>query len=187
MKDIILASSSPRRREIMNKLRLSYKVVISNVSEKMDPSLSLKERVMDLAEQKAAAVFAENRDSLVLGADTIVEIDGEVLGKPHGRSEAREMLKKLSGRTHRVITAYAIMHDDELIRDYDEAFVTFVKMDDAEIERYINTREPYDKAGGYAVQGLSSVFVEKIDGSFFTVMGLPLHRIYQEFKKLGLF
>lgn len=187
MKNIILASASPRRRKIMDKLNLPYRVVISNVKEVMREDLYLEKRIENLALQKAEAVFKDNQDCVVIGADTVVVLNGEVLGKPHNMTEAREMLKKLSGHTHEVITAYAVLTDEKKVLSYDTALVKFADISDEEIEKYIQTREPYDKAGGYAVQGWASVFIEKIDGSFYTVMGLPLHLIYKELKKVGYY
>ncbi len=187
MKEIILASASPRRREIMDMLNVNYRVVISNIREELDETLTIEERIKSLAGQKAMAVFREHQDDLVIGADTIVELDGEILGKPHNMTEAREMMKKLSGKTHRVITAFAIITNERRIIDYDEAFVTFGKMTDSEIEEYIQTREPYDKAGGYAIQGWAGKFIEKINGSYYTVVGLPLHMVYKQLKQQGYF
>ncbi len=187
MKDIILASASPRRREIMDKLGCPYRVVISNVKEEMDESLPLEKRVENLAYQKAKAVYREHQDALIIGADTIVEVDGEVLGKPHTMTEARAMLNKLKGRSHRVITAYALISSDGVFTDYDEATVTFGNIEDKEIEAYIQTREPYDKAGGYAIQGWAALYIVGINGSFYTVMGFPLHKVYQKLKERGYF
>ena len=187
MKDIVLASASPRRREIMDKLNLPYRVVFSNIKENMNPDLSVEERITDLASQKAMAVFRENKDALVIGADTVVVLDEEILGKPHNMTEAREMLAKLSGRTHRVITAIALISDERTYVDYDVAYVTFDNISADEIERYVQTREPYDKAGGYAIQGWASVFITGIEGSFYTVMGFPLHKVYKQLKALGYY
>ncbi len=185
MKNVILASASPRRREIMNKLRVPYKVIVSNVQEKRKTELGLEEQIMDISNQKAMAVFKDHQDDLIIGADTIVEIDGEVLGKPHSLSEAREMIKKLSARTHRVITAVTIVTAEETWSFADTAYVTFEEIEDSEIEKYINTKEPYDKAGGYAIQGWASIFISKINGSYFTVMGFPLHVVAKKLKELG--
>ena len=185
MKDIILASASPRRREIMNRLNIPYKVIVSNVQERMNDQLSLEDRVIDLACQKAKAVFAEHQDDLVIGADTIVELDGEVLGKPHSMTEARAMIKKLTGRKHRVVTAVAMMTSEECWTVADSAYVTFSDIDDEEIERYIQTREPYDKAGGYAVQGWAGIFITHIEGSYYTIMGFPLHLVFRRLKEMG--
>ncbi len=185
MKEIILASASPRRREIMNMLNIPYKVIVSNVAEKLNEQLSLEERIEDLALQKASAVFRQHQDALVIGADTIVELDGEVIGKPHSMTEARAMLKKLSGRTHRVVTAVAVMTAEETWTVADTAYVTFDRLEDEEIEKYIQTKEPYDKAGGYAVQGWASVFITHIEGSYYTIMGFPLHLVYRKLRSLG--
>ena len=187
MKNIILASASPRRRKIMDMLNLPYRVVVSNVKEELRDDLYLEKKIESLALQKAEAVYKDHEDCVVIGADTVVVYNGEILGKPHNMSEAREMLKKLSGHTHEVITAYAILSEERKVVSYDTALVKFTEISDNEIEQYIQTREPYDKAGGYAVQGWASVFIEKIDGSFYTVMGLPLHLVYKELRQLGYY
>ncbi|MBR0385104.1 MAG: septum formation inhibitor Maf [Erysipelotrichaceae bacterium] len=185
MREIILASASPRRREIMNRLGIPYKVIVSNISEKLNEQLSLEDKIKDLALQKAQAVFVEHQDCLVIGADTIVELDGEIIGKPHSMTEARAMIRKLSGRTHRVVTAVAIISEDETWTVADTAYVTFDEISEEEIERYIQTKEPYDKAGGYAVQGWASVFITHINGSYYTIMGFPLHLVYRKLRELN--
>ncbi len=187
MRDIILASASPRRREIMDKLNVRYKVIVSNVREVMNDDLSVEEKIKDLALQKALAVYREHPEELVIGADTIVEIDGKILGKPHTMTEAREMLQLLSGRKHRVITAVAMISKDHQYVDYDCTYVTFDSLSSAEIERYIQTKEPYDKAGAYAIQGWASVFITSIEGSYYTVMGFPLHKVYRKLRELGYY
>ena len=187
MRDIILASASPRRREIMDKLNVHYRVIVSNVREEMKEDLPVEERIKDLALQKALAVFNEHPEELVIGADTIVEVDGRILGKPHTMTEAREMLKLLSNRTHRVITAVAMISKDHQYVDYDSTEVTFENLSDSEIEKYIQTREPYDKAGAYAIQGWASVFISGINGSYYTVMGFPLHKVYRKLRELGYY
>lgn len=187
MRDIILASASPRRREIMDKLNLHYRIIVSNVREEMKEELPIEERIKDLAMQKALAVYKEHPEELVIGADTIVEIDGKILGKPHTMTEAREMLKLLSGRTHRVITGVAMISKDHQYVDYDVTEVTFEYLSEAEIEKYIQTREPYDKAGAYAIQGWASVFISGIKGSYYTVVGFPLHKVYGKLRELGYY
>ncbi|MBQ4251957.1 MAG: septum formation protein Maf, partial [Erysipelotrichaceae bacterium] len=146
---IILASASPRRREIMDKLNLSYRVIVPNIDETLNEELPLEKQIEDLAYRKAMAIKKNRRDDLVIAADTVVVVNHHILGKPHSLSEARKMMKMLSGKTHRVITSIAILGQEEYV-DHDVAYVTFSKLNDQEIEDYIQTREPYDKAGGYA-------------------------------------
>lgn len=187
MRDIILASASPRRREIMDKLHVRYRVVVSNVSERMPETGSPEEKIRAVAYQKADAVFAEHPEELIVAADTVVEIDGEILGKPHSMSQARKMLEKLSGRTHRVITALVMRSAELNYSAVDVTAVTFAPLESEEIERYIQTREPYDKAGAYAIQGWASVFITAICGNYYTVMGLPLPLVYQKLRELGYY
>lgn len=187
MKKIILASASPRRKEIMEKLNLDFEVKASGSDEVMDKHLSISERVMAVAKEKALDVLKKNPGCVVVGSDTIVEVDGRVLGKPHDKMEAKEMLKLISGRAHHVITALAILDEDEEYVCYDKASVHFEEIDEEDIHRYVETAEPYDKAGGYAIQGWASVYISRIEGSFYTVMGLPLHLVYARLKKLGYF
>ncbi len=183
---IILASASPRRREIMDKLNLSYRVIVPNIDETLNEELPLEKQIEDLAYRKAMAIKKNRRDDLVIAADTVVVVNHHILGKPHSLSEARKMMKMLSGKTHRVITSIAILGQEEYV-DHDVAYVTFSKLNDQEIEDYIQTREPYDKAGGYAIQGWASVFIPRMKGSFYTVMGFPLHLVYNKFRELGLY
>mgnify|MGYP002868403078 CR=1 FL=1 len=184
---IILASASPRRREIMDKLNLRYKVVVPNIDETLNRQLGLREKIEDLALRKGQAVSRNHPDDVVIAADTVVVVNNRILGKPHGISEARKMLKALSGRTHKVITAVAMIDGGETFVTSDVAYVTFSELDDEEIEKYIQTREPYDKAGGYAIQGWASVFITRMRGSYYTVMGFPLHIVYEYLKQKGFY
>ncbi len=139
--------------------------------------------VMRLAREKAEASW-ESRDEIVLGADTEVVLGDRVLGKPAGESEAREMLRSLAGREHTVITGICLRHAAGAVVRSESTRVWFAAMDDREITEYVATGEPLDKAGGYAIQGLASKFVERIEGCYFNVMGLPLALFYREWKKL---
>lgn len=186
-KKLILASASPRRKEIMEMLGLDFEVIVSDAEEIMDPELSIEERVMQVAKVKALNVLKNNSDCVIVGSDTIVEVDGRMLGKPHSKMEAEEMIKLISGRSHRVVTALAILSSDDEYVDCDETYVHFDPVPQEEIEKYVLTDEPYDKAGAYAIQGWASVFISRIEGSYYTVVGLPLHLVYQQLRKMGFY
>lgn len=167
---LILASASPRRRALLEQIGVAFDVDVSDVEEGDDPRAN--------AVEKARAVAARHRgeDAVVLGADTEVVLDGAVLGKPADGAHAREMLSRLSGRTHSVVSAYALVDcvtGDELVRAV-ETDVTFRPLTDDDIDAYVATDEPLDKAGAYGIQGRGAVLVERIDGDYFTVVGLPL-------------
>ncbi|MBQ1341820.1 MAG: septum formation protein Maf [Erysipelotrichaceae bacterium] len=185
MKKIILASASPRRKEIMEMLGVDFDVVVSNIDETMDESLSIEERIMEIARKKALDVLNSNPECLVIGSDTIVEVDGRILGKPHNEAEAEGMIHLISNRSHRVVTALAVVSKDEEYVDCDVAHVHFIDIPEKEIKEYVLTDEPYDKAGRYAIQGWAGVYISRIEGSFYTVMGLPLHLVYQRLFELG--
>ena len=144
------------------------------------------EYVSRLAKIKAAAVARDNPGCCVLGSDTIVYLDGEILGKPHDEEDAFRILSKLSGRTHTVYTGVAVICEGKETVFYDRADVTFKKLEEAEIRDYIATGEPMDKAGAYGIQGPATVLVEKIDGCYFTVIGLPNPRVYGALKEMGI-
>lgn len=153
MKKIILASNSPRRKELMKLLNFDFDIISSDIEEIINPKLEHEDLVMDLAFQKAYSIFKDHKDSIVLGFDTLVVIDDFVLGKPKDEEEARVFLNILSNRTHRVITGCTILTSGYSKSFYSDAFVNFVKLTDEEIEDYIKTKEPMDKAGAYGIQG----------------------------------
>ena len=181
--EIILASASPRRREILSMLRIPFTVVVANAnedSETRDPVLLVQE----LALRKGDAVRARLRESgemhentLILASDTVVAIDGEILGKPRDEEDARAMLRRLSGKTHKVTSGIALLTDTRAVTAYEETEVRFSVLTEAEIDRYVKSGEPMDKAGAYAVQGLASVWIEGLTGDYFNVVGLPVHRL----------
>ena len=181
---LVLASESPRRRELLTIAGLPFTIRARPVEERRDASESPESYVERLARSKAEAAF-EDGDEVVLGADTVVVLDGEVLEKPVDDGDARRMLKKLSGREHEVITGICLYHAAGAIVDRESTRVRFAVMDSDEIERYVASGEPRDKAGAYAIQGLASKFVERIDGCYFNVMGLPLARVYRHLKYLA--
>lgn len=180
MSRIILASVSPRRRELMELAGYDFEVICADIVEAVPENVQPQEVVMSLALQKAQAVAAENEDAVVVGSDTVVALDGKILGKPHSESEACEMLRLLSGRTHKVFTGVAVVGDGKAKSFFDETDVEFYSLGEDEIKKYVATGEPMDKAGAYGIQGKGSVLVKKINGDFFNVMGLPIAKLYRE-------
>jgi septum formation protein len=178
---LVLASSSPRRKEILAAAGLSFVARPSHIPEERLDGESPEDYVHRLAEQKAEAVPA-GPGEVVLGADTIVVLDCHVLEKPLDASDARRMLKLLSGVEHQVITGICVRNSSAKITDRAVTKVRFVRLTDAEIDDYVATGEPMDKAGGYAIQGRASIFVERIEGCFYNVMGLPIALVYQHLK-----
>ena len=180
MTGLILASASPRRRELMELAGYKFDVICADIVETVPKNVPPYEVVMSLAMQKAQAVAKEHDNAVVVGSDTVVALDGKILGKPHSAQEACEMLRMLSGRTHKVFTGVAIVCGDKSKNFYDETDVEFYPLDDEEIKRYVATGEPMDKAGAYGIQGKGAVLVKKINGDFFNVMGLPISKLYRE-------
>ena len=183
MKKIILASQSPRRKQLLQMLNISFDVMPADIDEQINPNNDLVKEIEKLSYQKAYHVFKDNKDALVIGSDTIVKINNEVLGKPKDYYQAKEMLEKLSNETHEVVTGCTIIVDDKIETFSSIAKVTFYQLSDQEIDDYIKTNEPMDKAGAYAIQGLGAKFVKSIEGDFYTIMGLPIAQLYQRLKK----
>jgi septum formation protein len=171
---LVLASGSPRRRQLLEMLRIPFRVVAPEVDEHVRPGEPPEQYVRRLARAKAEAVAARAPDDLVLAADTTVVLHGEIFGKPESLADAVAMLSRLQGRTHEVMTAVAVARDDALERALDVSRVTFRAADRATLEAYVATGEPLDKAGAYAIQGLGAPLIERVEGDFFGVMGLPL-------------
>ena len=186
--NILLASKSPRRRELLELAQLDFEIVPTSFDEsKISKEMEASEYVSTLAKGKALKAFEDveeikKRDSLVIGADTIVVLDNEILGKPSDEKEAFKMLKKLSGREHKVYTAVSLVDKGHEKTFFEETKVYFYELSDDEINEYIKSGEPMDKAGSYGIQGLGSLFVRKIDGDYFNVVGLPLARTVRELK-----
>ena len=185
---IVLASASPRRRELMQMLGVSdLKIIPAVGEEKAAPGLAPDELVKALASHKAKEVAAKcGPGDIVVAADTIVWHNACVYGKPHTEAEAAAMLHALSGDTHEVYTGVAVLRGGTLLLESDRSAVHFRRLSDAEISAYIRTGEPMDKAGAYGIQGRASLFVEGIEGDFFNVMGLPLCRLGLMLNKLGV-
>jgi len=184
---MILASKSPRRYELLKQMGLDFDVIPSGVKEDFVQGETPEDHVIRLAEAKALEVGSRYPDCWVIAADTIVYINGSILGKPKSREEALEMLRRLSGQEHWVLTGFSVRHLAKGIRGQ-EAVQTAVKvktLNPVEIEWYIQTGEPFDKAGGYAIQGVGSFMIESIRGSYTNVVGLPLCELIQMLKRLG--
>ena len=179
MKKIILASSSPRRRELIELLNCPFEVCVKEIDELIDKTFSPEENVQRLARLKAEAIANKYKAHWIIGADTMVCLDEHILGKPHDEIEAAKMLKLLSGKIHRVITGVALVKEDEVINFFETTYVKMKQLSDAEIEWYIATKEPMDKAGAYGIQGKGAVFIERIEGDYYNVVGLPIHQIYK--------
>lgn len=185
MSRIILASQSPRRQELIGYILSDYEVIVSAVEETLPDGIAPEEVPVYLAGVKAQAVAAEHPDDVVIGADTVVIFDGQVLGKPKDADDALHMLRSLSGKAHTVITGCAILQDGRMTTFADRTRVEFYPLSDREILDYIATGEPFDKAGAYGIQGRGSVLVKRIEGDFFNVMGLPVARLKREMERVG--
>ncbi|MEA1935328.1 MAG: Maf family protein [Thermodesulfobacteriota bacterium] len=183
----ILASVSPRRKELLEGMGIEFDVIPSGINEDFMNGETPRDHVLRLSKEKSSAVSRSNPDAWVLGADTVVIIDGEVIGKPGTQEEARTMLARLSGREHQVITGFTIVNKraDVMITDAVESFVIFKEISEDEMDWYVKTKEPYDKAGGYAVQGMAAFFIREIRGSYTNVVGLPLTEIVTALKRVG--
>ena len=192
----ILASASPRRKELLEQIGMKFEVRISEAEEITDAT-EPAEYVMELSFLKAEDIAGKipvmydargiNQDFVVIGSDTVVAAEGEILGKPKNKDDARRMISMLSGKTHQVYTGVTLMifKDERMTREtfYEKTDVTFYEMTEKQIENYISSPEPYDKAGAYGIQEYAGVFVEKINGDYYNVVGLPLSKLYQLLKK----
>ncbi|MEK7187613.1 MAG: nucleoside triphosphate pyrophosphatase [Patescibacteria group bacterium] len=188
MRKIVLASSSPRRKEIFSKTKLPFIVDLGDYEEDMTLKMKPIELAKFLSRGKAESVAKRHKNAIVIGADTFIAHKDIVLGKPHISRKAKEMLKMLSGKTHSVVTGYTIIDTKtgKSISRTNESKIHFRKISDREIDAYVKTGEPLDKAGAYAVQERGAVFIKKIEGDFMNVMGLPLYEIMEELKKFGI-
>ena len=183
----ILASASPRRQELLKFMGFDFTVIPSGVDEKFLGGESVKGHVLRLSREKAQVIAGRNPGTWVLGADTVVIIDGDVLGKPGSKKEAKEMLMRLSGKKHRVLTGFSVVRKSVNVvkSGLVESSVFFTEVSEDELEWYIDTMEPYDKAGGYAVQGKAAFFIKEIRGSHTNVIGLPLCEVVAALKEVG--
>jgi septum formation protein len=183
---VVLASSSPRRRELLALIGIPHEVVPANIDESYLRGETPAGHAERLAREKARVVAATAPDAVTIGADTVVVVDGDVLGKPRDAAHAAEMLRRLSGRSHRVITAVAAIWRGVAASAVEEVGVTFRALREREIAAYIATGEPMDKAGAYGIQGYGATIVERVDGDYFAVMGLAVNRLVRLLERLGL-
>ena len=182
---LVLASGSPRRADLLKAAGIPFHVFPVDVDERFHAGEKPEHAVARLAEAKVAAAAASHPDAVVLGADTTVVGNGVALGKPADAADATRMLRLLSGRTHEVLTGVCVAFQERRLVHVEPTRVRVAQLSDAEIDWYVSTGEPFDKAGGYAVQGLASRFIEGIDGSYSNVVGLPISSVYELLKRLG--
>lgn len=185
---VILASSSPRRQDLMSLAKIEYEIMVSNFDENVDKNLSLEEQSKEIAFGKAKDVFENTQgDRAIIGSDTLVIVDGKQFGKAKTREEAIQMLQELQGRAHSIYTSIAVLIEEngkyKEYKELHEVKVFVKKMTDEEIENYVDTEKPFYCAGAYAIQGFFAVFIDKIEGDFPTALGLPINRIYSILKE----
>jgi len=182
---IVLASSSPRRNELLKTAGVDFTVCPAQGDEILDPALPPEEAAVEVARAKAREIAARFPENCVVGADTIVAVGEEILGKPKDKAQAAAMLRALSGRSHFVLTGVCLLKNGEEISFCQKTKVHFYPLSDEEIRAYIDSGEPMDKAGAYGIQGLGCVLVESIEGDYFNVMGFPVARVVREIRRLG--
>jgi len=184
---IILASQSPRRRELLERMGISqFDVIPAKGEERADPNLTPDQLVEELSRQKAAEIAAGNPDALIIAADTVVAVDGTVLGKPHDRDDAVRMLQTLSGREHTVYSGLTVCWQGRSVTQHEATAVRFRPLSETDIDHYVSTGEPMDKAGSYGIQGYGCTLVEGISGDYYNVVGLPVCRLSQILSGFGL-
>jgi septum formation protein len=188
MKRIILASASPRRKELLEKIGLKFEVEPSDYPEDMRSGLSPDELARAISLEKARVVASRHRNAIVIAADTFIVFRGKIMGKPGTEAEARKMLMRLRGKPHSVITGFTILDTDEnrVFTKSVETVVYIKNLTSEEVDAYVKSGEPLDKAGAYAIQGLGSIIVERIEGDYFNVIGLPLSALAEGLKDFGI-
>lgn len=187
-KRIILASGSEARKKLLDKIKLDFEIQPSDFEEIMNPDTPPEELAVELALGKARDVAAKNKNAIIIAADSFVILDGKYLGKPHSVGEARAMLRQISGKKQSFVTGMAIIDTDsgKTFTDFDISEIWVKELTDEEIEDYIKTGEPFSKAGGYAIQEIGSIFIEKVQGSYTSIVGLPINKVYKILKELGV-
>jgi len=183
---LILASQSPRRRELLAMLGLEFDIITADIDETMDPNLSVADAVAQVCRRKAEAVGSIRPGDLIIAADTVVVVEDRVLGKPHTEDEARAMLRSLSDRYHTVMTAFCLWQDGEAETHVEHTRLRFKPLSDEEIDAYVATGSPMDKAGAYGIQDQAAIFVEALDGDYYNVMGLPLCSLTKCLRRWGI-
>ena len=182
--EIILASNSPRRKELLGLTEYKFTIKTKEVEEVLDKSLPVAKQIENIAYSKAKEVAKENPDALVIGADTVVVIYDKILGKPKDKEDARNMMKLLQNNIHQVITGVALCYNNQVELFHEITDVEFYPMTDEEIENYVNIADIYDKAGAYAIQGDAALYIKKINGDYYNVMGLPIAKLFNKLKKI---
>lgn len=182
MKPILLASQSPRRKELLSILQLPFETAAADIDEKIDVTLPIHEEIMRLAYAKASHFQTQYPDHIIIGSDTLVLMNQIVLGKPKDEEEAKAMLRSLSGNTHQVITGVCLLSKEKTECFYQLSHVTFFPLSEEEIQKYVATKEPMDKAGAYGIQGYAMKFIKEIQGDYYAIMGLPIAQLYQHLK-----
>lgn len=182
----ILASQSPRRRELLSMLGLTFEIITADIDETMDSTLSVEDAVAQVCRRKAEAVGKDHPDRLIVSADTIVVVEDTILGKPHSEEEAFRMLKSLSGRSHTVMTAFCLYKNGKAQTHVEKTNLRFKPLSDEEIMAYIATGSPMDKAGAYGIQDGAAVFVESLEGDYYNVVGLPLCSLVKYLRAAGI-
>jgi septum formation protein len=186
MQQIILASKSPRRKRILEQVGVKFTVDVSEFDEESVSFKSSKEMVEKLSLEKAKVVAKRHADAIIIAADTTVVMEGEIIGKPKSVADAKRILRKFSGKTHTVITGFTIIGGKKTLTDSVASKVKFKKLTKDEIDVYVATGEPMDKAGGYGIQDKAGLFIEAIEGDYFNVVGLPLLAVSEALKKFGV-
>ncbi|PLX27240.1 septum formation inhibitor Maf [Candidatus Parcubacteria bacterium] len=186
MKKIILASKSPRRKEILKNLGLNFVVKESAFQENNNIKLAPKKLVELFAVNKAKDVLEKSPETIVIGSDTLVVFENKVMGKPKNKQDAKKMLRKISSNSVQVITGLCVMSDEKIITKTKTTKVYFKNISEYEIDKYIKSKEPMDKAGAFGIQGLGSTLIKKIEGDYFAVMGLPIFELSESLKKFGV-
>lgn len=189
MRKIVLASASPRRKQIFALTGLKFEIDPSEYEEDLSLNLPPKELVIQMSQGKAKQVAKHHQNAIVIGADTVIVYQGEIIGKPQTQSRAKQILSKLSGQSHSVITGFTIIDtaNNQTVAQAIETRVTFKQLSPEEIISYVESGEPLDKAGAYAIQGLGAVLIERIEGDYYNVVGLPLCALVNQLKKLDIF
>lgn len=179
-KRLILASASARRKELLKDIGIAFECIPSGIEEVCDPCKTLEEAIMQIAYEKANDVYQHHKDAVVIGCDTMVCIDNKALGKPKNLQEAKTMLEMLKDNTHQVISGVAIISSKGIDMFYETTDVTFYDIEEALLDTYLHSDEPYDKAGAYGIQGKAKLFVKEIKGDYYNVVGLPIAKVYRK-------
>jgi septum formation protein len=189
MKRLVLASSSPRRRELLKRTGIQFIIEQSKYEEKINHNVEPKELVKSLSLGKAKSVAKSHKNAIVLAADTVIVLEGEIIGKPKNEEDAKRTLAKMSGKPHFAITGFAIIDTgtNKTVSKSVETKVYFRKLTPKEIDDYVKSKEPLDKAGSYAIQGLASKFVDEVEGDFDNVVGLPVSDLIRELREFGIY